>query len=589
MKLILLSLILIILTFSVYADNYWVFFTDKDIERRGGEQAVINELYTYLSPRAIWRRNIRGNAPCINDALPSENYINEVENLGYTVVGMSRWLNCVIISTDETSEVLDLQELVFVREVKRISSYVAKEELDKKISENFFDLNYGFSEFQLSFTGIKACQDEGYRGEGVIIAIFDTGFDRHHEALLRYTEHDSLIVDEWDFVNGNRSTESSDTTDTMDYGANRLAEFRHGTRMFGLIGGFKSGQLVGAAKNSLFCLYKTEWYDGGREDVIMEEHWWVLAAERADSAGADIISSSLGYRNFRDTTDWSYSDMNGSTAYVSQAAYAAASNAGIIVVTAMGNIVWAVGSIDPALDTCIKAPADADLVLSIGGTDSSGAHYRKMSTVGSTDYWYASAGGPTSDGRLKPVTCASWWALTVEPQIGDSGYSYGGGTSMATAVSAGGVALLLQAHPSWNLTKVMHALKTTASRSSNPDTLLGWGVSNFHAALHTETPEVPPVTSSSIQNVYPNPFLHGNNNDLTIEYVLLDRTNVDFYIYSIDGTLVWKTEIGVIDDGVATITWNGRNLSGEHVASGIYYIKLETGYGKDIKRVVIIR
>lgn len=566
--------------------DYWVFFKDKDLDRRGGIDAVLQEAENLLSPRSLWRRTVRGSGVTLEDAPPSPFYVDEVKNSGAEIIGSSKWLNSVVVRTDDLSVLQNIERLGFVSYIDRVNTY--ESELDQtKVYKSFdSDLIYGPSEFQLSFLGIKQCHDEGYRGEGVIISIFDSGFNRTHEALKRFSEVDSVkIFDEWDFVNGNHSTAQGDPLDTINY-PDPLGEFRHGTRMFGLLAGDKSGMLIGAAKNSYYCLYKTEWYDGNSLDVVHEEHWWVLAAERADSAGADIISSSLSYKIFRDTLDWSYNSMDGNTTYAARAAFLA-SRAGIVVLTAISNITWTNTAMEPDLDTCIKTPADADSILTMGGTDSTGAHYKRFSTSNST--WYASACGPTVDGRRKPEVSASWWALTVEPNTGDSGYSYAGGTSCATAVTAGGVALLLQAHPSWRVSDVINALKSTASQSSSPDDSTGWGVVNIYRALHSQTPDVEPVTENSIQLIYPNPFKPSNTDVLCIEYILLDRTYASFYVFSLDGTMVWKYELGVIDDGRHVMYWEGMNENRDFVASGLYFLVLETGYGKDIARIAVVR
>ncbi|MBN1151473.1 S8 family serine peptidase [candidate division WOR-3 bacterium] len=580
------SILLLLFPLYIQSADYWVFFRDKDIDRRGGVESVMIEAQNHLSPRSLWRRTIRGSGVTLDDVPVSPYYMSEVEAVGVDIIGTSKWLNSAVIRTDDSNLLESIKDLSYVVYVDKVN--VMESDLDEtQVFKSFDgDLIYGPSEFQLSFLGIKQCHDEGYRGEGVIVSIFDSGFNRTHEALDRFSQSDSMrIVDEWDFVNGNRSTAQGDPQDTINY-PDPLGEFRHGTRMFGLIAGDKSGMLIGAAKNADFCLYKTEWYDGNNLDVVHEEHWWVLAAERADSAGADIISSSLSYKVFRDSLDWSYNSMNGQTTYASRAAYQAA-RAGIVVVTAMSNITWLNSAIQPDLDTCIKTPADADSILSLGGTDSSGNHYMRLSSSNNT--WYASACGPTFDGRRKPEVSASWWALTLEPNSGDSGYSYAGGTSSATAVTAGGVALLLQAHPSWKLSDVINALKSTASRNQNPNDTTGWGVANIYAALHSQTPEVEPVTDNTIQILYPNPFKPSDASSLTIEYILLDRTYASFYVFTLDGTMVWSHEIGVIDDGRHTFSWNGKNRDGDFVASGLYYLVLETGYGKDIKRIAVVR
>ena len=574
MKISILTILIIFVSLSVYAESYWVFFTDKDLERRGGENAVLQEVENYLSPQSIWRRTVRGQGITIADALPSPYYVNDVKDVGYEIIGQSRWLNAVIIESDSRDNFDQLTLLDFVDRIEPVNRFAVKRDQMAKFDQNNSELNYGFSEFQLSQVGITRCHNEGYRGEGVIIAILDSGFKFRHEALERFAQQDSTkIIDTWNYVD-----------DTSSVAVGSPDETGHGTRMLGIIAGYQSGQLIGAAKNASFCLYKSE-LDDGLDDYIVEEHWWVLAAERADSAGADIISSSLAYKTYLDSLNWSYQDMNGTTAYASQAAFQAY-RAGIVVVTAMSNVTWTSTGLAPQLDTCIKIPADADSIISAGGVDSSGSHYLSLSSA--NNRWYASACGPTIDGRTKPDLSASWWALSVDPD-NDSAYYYGGGTSCATAITAGGVALLLQAHPSWNVHDVLHALKSTSSRSGSPNDSTGWGVSNFYAALHTQTPEVEPVTSSSIRSIYPNPFNPAVNNQVIFDIVLLDQTNVAVYVYTLDGFLVWYEDLGVLEDGSWTVTWDGKNESEENVASGLYFVMLDTGYGTDMKRMVVVR
>ena len=71
------------------------------------------------------------------------------------------------------------------------------------------------------------------------------------------------------------------------------------------------GTFVGTAPKASFYLFKTE--DIASEYPI-EEHNWVCGAERLDSAGADVISSSLGYTGFDNPVySHTYADLNGHT------------------------------------------------------------------------------------------------------------------------------------------------------------------------------------------------------------------------------------------------------------------------------------
>jgi len=64
---------------------------------------------------------------------------------------------------------------------------------------------------------------------------------------------------------------------------------------------------------------------------------WIAGAEYADSIGADIINSSLGYSEFDDPNDnYTVNDLDGRTSIISLGAVAAA-RTGMLVVTSAGN------------------------------------------------------------------------------------------------------------------------------------------------------------------------------------------------------------------------------------------------------------
>ena len=113
----------------------------------------------------------------------------------------------------------------------------------------------------------------------------------------------------------------------------------------------------------------------------------MAGAEYADSLGADIINSSLGYTTFNDTSmNYSYADLNGRTSRASRAADIAFAK-GMIVVNSAGNSggdEW----------RYIGTPADAFYTLAVGATDFRGQPA------------YFSSRGPTADGRIKPNVSA---------------------------------------------------------------------------------------------------------------------------------------------------------------------------------------
>jgi serine protease AprX len=95
-----------------------------------------------------------------------------------------------------------------------------------------------------------------------------------------------------------------------------------------------------------------------------------------------------------------------------------------------------------------------------------------------------SSPGPSADGRIKPDVCAwgvSNW-IAANGTDGSDAYTRGSGTSYATPLVAGVVALLLEAHRDWTPAQVRAALTGTAGNAASPDNDYGWGIVNAAAA-----------------------------------------------------------------------------------------------------------
>jgi hypothetical protein len=215
------------------------------------------------------------------------------------------------------------------------------------------------------------------------------------------------------------------------------------------------GVMVGTAPGASYWLLRTE---DANSEYLIEEHNWASGAEFADSAGADLINSSLGYTTFDDkSTNHKYADLDGKTAPATKAA-AIAAKKGLIICNAAGNE----GDGDWRY---IGAPADAEGILTVGGVDPEGIAAAFSSL------------GPASDGRLKPNVAAQATETIVASVSGNFYPSQG--TSFASPILCGMVACLLQANPGRLPADVIKAIELSGNKYHNPDSVLGYGIPDF--------------------------------------------------------------------------------------------------------------
>ena len=286
----------------------------------------------------------------------------------------------------------------------------------------------------------------------------------------------------------------------------------HGTAVLSLMAAFEENVIIGAAPNASYWLFITEDISS---ETLQEEINWIEAAEFADSVGVDIINTSLGYTTFdSEEEDHSYSELDGNTIPISIAADVAASK-GILVVTSAGNSgdrPW----------TYISAPADGDSVLAIAAV-----------TENRTKASFSSF-GPSSDGRIKP----DFASFGVDNLIirGVDDISRGSGTSFASPIYAGLSACLWQAFPYVDNIQIIEKLKETSPNYNNPDTLTGYGITNFCSTLKAFSDE---FFQETIFQVYPNPS-KGNFNVL-INQELYDGTSL--IITDLSGKIVYKNRL----------------------------------------------
>ncbi len=479
----------------------WIYFTDKidDVS------VNLSKIAVHQSAKSMKRRQ---NIPAdIYDIPVNQSYIDQIRNIGIEGVRPSRWLNAVSakVTQDDLTQIASLPFVDRIDIVKSFNRIPEPPTAHKPAIPPPGASDYGASFLQNDMLQTDSAHSLGYDGTGVLIAFMDTGYEIDHEAFDSMT-----ILATYDFINND-----SIVSDNVP----SAAQTDHGTATLSACGGYSPGNLIGTAYGADYILAKTEDITG---ETQVEEDNWVFAAEWADSAGADIISTSLGY------SDWYTPDsMDGNTAVITNAADLAASR-GILVVTSAGNEgnnTW----------HTITAPADGDSVVAVGAVDPS------LNPASFTSY------GPSADGRVKPEVSALG-SSTYCANDDNGGYYFKSGTSLSAPLIAGCAALILQANPglSGNPMAIRQRLMEAGHLFpiADPNNRIGYGVPNIIEALQ-------PMTLAAVPALYISPgqdttivFTVNSADDLPVSlscstfpptYSFLDRGDgtAEFFIYGL--------------------------------------------------------
>jgi hypothetical protein len=379
----------------------------------------------------------------------------------------------------------------------------------------------------------------GYRGQGKVIAVLDAGFQGADTAAV----FDSLRA--YNLILGTR--------DFVNPGGNVYSEFWHGAAVLSTMGGNTPGQLIGTAPKAAYWLIRTEEAD---HENIVEEYNWVVGAEMADSVGADVINSSLGYTTFDNGwMDHTCSDMNGYTNPSARGANIAA-NKGMAISISAGNLggsSW----------TCVSSPSDALEAMSIGAVDESG-QYASFSSTGIVAWDY-----------VKPNIAAQGMNAYIYYPGGYFGT--GNGTSFASPINAGMMACLCQARPTLNQTILRKIIEESASQYNTPDIYLGYGIPDYSKALTLSSIA---VQSKNHFQAYPNPF----TNAFTVSWNNYFTGNLEISLIAITGSTVMKTNKMILAGGENNVTVNGLGT----LPPAVYLLKITAGPATEYLHLVKI-
>ncbi|MCX8020275.1 MAG: S8 family serine peptidase [Chitinophagaceae bacterium] len=417
----------------------------------------------FLSAKAIERRARYGIALDSTDLPVTPAYLSQIRNVpNITILNVSKWLNSLTVQTNDLNAINTIRNFPFVLNVSGIAarplsnSYPSKKNFEKEefflpeqnrvsqVTNNYY--NYGapsFNEIQLH--NGQFLHNIGLRGQGMTIAMLDAGyFNFTNLRAFDSARANGQILSTWDFVSRHESV-------TEDH--------PHGMQCLSTILANIPGQFIGMAPQARVHLFRTE--DAATEYPI-EEHNWVCAAERADSLGCDVISSSLGYNIFDNPVfNYTYSQMNGNVALSTIGADLAARK-GMLVFNSAGNEGFSSWRY-------IIAPSDGDSVIAVGAVNAAGT------VAGFSSY------GPSSDGQIKPDVVSVGAMAIIQTTANTVGY--GNGTSFSCPKMAGLATCLWQAFPEFQPMRIARALRESGHKANQPDDRVGYGIPDMKKAF----------------------------------------------------------------------------------------------------------
>lgn len=524
----------------------------------------------FLSARALARRTRYKIAIDSVDLPVTKAYVDSIRAVpNVTVLNVSKWFNQVCIrTTDPGNALAKINSFSFVQSTAPIAVRVMQRpdsvnpskavEFNQMVQPlpavarnmDLLDFyNYGNNGAQVRIHEGEYLHNLGFHGEGLIIAVLDAGFYNYKaNPAFDSLRQQGQVLGEADYVTNDGSVNEDHT---------------HGTMCLSVLASNLPGKMVGTAPKAKYWLLRTE--DAATEYPVEEQNW-VAAAEFADSAGADMISSSLGYSDFDDPTfNHSYAQRNGTTALISKGASIAVRK-GMIVCNSAGN---SGGSTTDG--KYVICPADADSVLTVGAVDVNG------------NIAYFSSIGPNGAGKLKPnVVSVGWNAVVINPYTGNP--ASGNGTSFSNPNMCGLVACLWQAFPEFSNMEILTALQKSASKYSNPDYQYGYGIPNMRLAYldlqqqRTVRNFQAAALGQSWIKAFPVPF----HAELTVILKAQVTGNMQLRVLDMSGKLV-ETKTGSIqENNIYTFTFSRLHA----LANGVYTVQYSDGKNNVSLRVV---
>ena len=401
--------------------------------------------------------------------------------------------------------------------------------------------------------------EQGYKGEGVLIAVIDTGIR---------LDHADLVGRFWDggaeYPNHGYDFYYHDNDPSDDWG--------HGTHVAGTICGTGvSGSQTGIAPEATIMALKTFNNEG-----VGEETHWIAAMQFALEHGADLMNMSLGRPQ-----------PNAAQKLMTRQACDNTLAAGVVVAACAGNIrqmqfmvpvpnnIYTPGDCPPPHlheDQLVNA-GGTSCVICVGAVNynntiapfSSEGPSQWTDVAEYNDYPYT-AGSTTAIGLIRPDICAPGVQIKSLDFNTTDGYTLMDGTSMATPLVAGTIAMMLSKNHELTPAQIDEILERTAVKlTEHKSNDFGSGLLDALAAVNAVDYDGIEEKQGKAQ-VYPNP----STGDFTVACEGIQAISV----FSVDGKLLKTIEV------------NGNEYRIENLPKGVYVLKIDTENGVIMNKIV---
>jgi len=388
------------------------------------------------------------------DHLPGTDDVSVLTGSGFDVTYVSKYINTVAISAAPLPAISGLRNLPGVVEIEQQAEY-----------KPLLDISVPAMKVRESSTYANVAWDFGVTGDGINIAIIDTGVDDVHDSL------EGKFITGADFSGGIVSLKNPDDKEG------------HGTHCAGIAMGTggSGGKYIGVAPDAGLIDVKVfnDWTPTTSSSAVMSGIEWCM--DNKDTYDIDVLSLSIG-----EVIVGNDDGLSAEAQLVDRA-----SESGLVVVVAAGN--------EGPNNNGFSSLAAAETAITVGSIYDGDTVDRSDDSISD----FSNRGPRADDGdndridEFKPDVCAPgqdiWSAMHANSVIVKaSGYTEKSGTSMAAPHIAGLAALLLEANPTLSPEEVKNIIRETATSVGKPyneqvsdkyNRDYGWGIADGYESV----------------------------------------------------------------------------------------------------------